>query len=89
MTNFENIEKRIKIIEERNRKVSLDKSWETSWTRIIFITAITYIVTGLVFWAIGIQKAFFNAFIPTIGFFLSVQSLSFVKKYWIKIIKKL
>ena len=39
-----NIEERIKKIEDRNKRVELDKKWETSWTRRICIMIITYIV---------------------------------------------
>lgn len=36
-----NIEERIKKIEDRNKRVELDKKWETSWTRRICIMIIT------------------------------------------------
>ena len=39
-----NLEERIKKIEERNKKVELDKRWETSWTRKICIMILTYII---------------------------------------------
>ena len=38
------IEKEIKEIKERNKRVELDKAWETSWTRKICICILTYIV---------------------------------------------
>ena len=41
---FMNIEDRINKIEERNKRVELDKKWETSWTRKISIMILTYIV---------------------------------------------
>ena len=37
------IEERINRIEERNKRVELDKSWETSWTRKVCIMILTYI----------------------------------------------
>ena len=39
-----NIEERINKIEERNKRVELDKKWETCWTRKISIMILTYIV---------------------------------------------
>ena len=36
--------KEIKKIQERNKRVELDKAWETSWTRRICIMILTYIV---------------------------------------------
>jgi len=38
------IEKEIIKIKERNKRVELDKRWETSWTRKICICILTYIV---------------------------------------------
>ena len=31
--SFMDLEKEIKKIQERNKRVELDKAWETSWTR--------------------------------------------------------
>ena len=38
------LEKEIIQIKERNKRVELDKKWETSWTRKICIMILTYIV---------------------------------------------
>ena len=38
------LEKRIEEIEKRNKRVELDKKWETSWTRKICIMILTYII---------------------------------------------
>ena len=38
------LEERVKKIEERNKRVELDKSWETSWTRKTLIMILTYII---------------------------------------------
>lgn len=39
-----NLEKEIKDIKERNKRVEKDKAWEVSWTRKICIMILTYIV---------------------------------------------
>ena len=39
-----NIEQELEKIKERNRRVELDKSWETSWTRKICIIVLTYVI---------------------------------------------
>ena len=39
-----NLEKEIEQIKERNKRVELDKAWETSWARRICIMVLTYIV---------------------------------------------
>ena len=41
---LKDLEKEIENIKERNKRVELDKRWETSWTRKICICVLTYIV---------------------------------------------
>ena len=81
---IENLEKEIKIIKERNRRVEADKAWETSWFRIFFIAAITYIIAAIVLYFIGAKNFLLNALVPTIGYFLSTQSLPAIKRWWIR-----
>ena len=86
---MENIEKEINLIKERNKKVEADKAWETSVFRVIFISAITYAITAIVFKFIGVKNYLLSALIPTVGYYLSTQSLPFIKNWWInKIYKK-
>tara|TARA_Y100000310_G_scaffold307607_1_gene349868 strand:+ start:18 stop:293 length:276 start_codon:yes stop_codon:yes gene_type:complete len=84
MSNTEYLNKEIEQLKERNKRVELDKAWETSWFRIVLITFITYIIATVVIYFINIEKPFLSALIPTIGFFLSTQSLPLVKKWWIE-----
>ena len=42
------LENEIVKIKERNKKVELDKAWETSWTRKICIGILTYINVVLI-----------------------------------------
>jgi purine-cytosine permease-like protein len=78
------IEARLSEIESRNSRVEIDKAWETSKTRIIFIVVLTYLLTSLVFYLIGVNDYYLNALIPTIGYWLSTQSVSLLKKYWVR-----
>jgi hypothetical protein len=76
------IEKEIEIIQERNRRVEADKRWEVSWTRKLFIAAVTY---GIALWwmtSIGETSAYLKAVVPTGGYLLSTLSLPFVKRWW-------
>ena len=41
------LENRVKKIEDRNKRVELDKKWETCWTRKICIMILTYIVKDI------------------------------------------
>jgi hypothetical protein len=78
------LEKRIIAIEERNKKVELDKAWEISLLRKIIIVILTYIVIVIFFFVANLQKPFINSIVPTIGFVLSTLSLSYFKRIWIK-----
>lgn len=80
----EDLEKRLTAIESRNRKVELDKAWETSWTRKVSITLLTYLVIASYLTVIHKDKPFINAAVPAIGFFLSTLVLRRVKEIWQK-----
>lgn len=78
-----NLEKEIKKIQERNKKVELDKAWETSWARNICIMILTYIV--VIIYSYFIRKydnIFLSSLVPVIGFALSTLSLKLVRKIW-------
>lgn len=72
-------------IKERNKKVELDKKWETSFTRRLCIAILTYII--VVFYTSLISKSsniFLSSLVPVIGFLLSTLSLRLVRKVWEK-----
>ena len=78
-----NVEKEIKEIKSRNKRVEKDKEWETSWTRRICIMILTYIV--VIIYSYLIRKTnniFFSSLVPVIGFTLSTLSLRLVRKIW-------
>jgi len=77
-------EKEIKKIQERNKRVELDKAWETSKTRKISIAILTYFVMVLVMFSLNMDNPFIGAIIPTLGFTLSTFSLDFIKAFWKK-----
>ncbi len=80
-----NLEEHIKKIEERNKKVELDKKWETCWTRKICIMILTYIVVVIYSYLINkINNIFFSSLVPVIGFLLSTLSLNVIRKVWEK-----
>lgn len=80
---IEKLEKEIVEIRERNKRVEADKAWETSLFRKALITVGTYVITLIVFYVIHVKYFYLNAFIPTIGYFLSVQTLPSIKRWWI------
>ena len=82
------LENRVKKIEERNKKVELNKQWETCLTRKICIMILTYIVVVLYSFVINkVSNIFLSSLVPVIGFTLSTLSLNAVRKIWEKNIK--
>lgn len=82
--NIEEIEKRLIAIENRNKKVELDKAWETSYFRRFLLIIFTYLSIGMYMWVIGVNEPWLNAVIPSLGFLLSTLTLPFFKSWWIK-----
>ena len=82
------LEERIKNIEKRNKRVELDKRWETCWTRRLCIIILTYII--VISYTYLIRKydyIFLSSLVPVIGFTLSTLSLRMARKIWEKKIK--
>lgn len=84
MQTIEQLVKEIEQIKERNRRVEMDKAWETSLTRKIVIIVLTYIVVSLIFFILHLPNPLLSAIIPSIGFFLSTLSITAIKNWWIK-----
>ena len=78
------LEKRVNDIEERNKRVEGDKAWETSSLRKILIVLLTYIFAVLYLKIADTTNPFFGAVVPCVGFYLSTQTLSLIKKQWLK-----
>lgn len=81
--NNKELEKQLNEIKKRNQRVELDKKWETSYTRRIFIMLITYFV--VVIYSVMIQKMdsiWLSSLVPVIGFLLSTLSLKMIRKIW-------
>ena len=79
------LERNVEDILERNKRVELDKKWETSTTRKICIAILTYIV--VIIYSTIISKTsnvFLSSLVPVIGFTLSTLSLKAVRKIWEK-----
>lgn len=85
---IEELEKEIEKLKERNRKVELDKGWETSFTRRGLLIIFTYLAIGFYLNAINIANPWLNAIVPSVGFLLSTLTLSYFKNWWIKLNRK-
>lgn len=77
------INKEIEEIKKRNKRVELDKAWETSWTRKICICILTYIVVIIYSYIVrSYDNIFLSSLVPVIGFTLSTLSLKYIRKIW-------
>ena len=86
---MENLEKEIEEIKLRNKRVELDKKWETSGTRKICIGILTYFVVVIYSYSISkISNVWLSSLVPVIGFGLSTLSLKAVRGVWEKKIEK-
>lgn len=84
---MEELKHEIEEIKKRNKKVELDKKWETSYTRKICICILTYIVVIIYSSIISkVNNVFLSSLVPVIGFFLSTLSLKLIRKVWEKMI---
>lgn len=79
------IDNKISEIDARNKRVEMDKKWETSLTRKLTIAIVTYGVASL-YMSVFLNDPhwYLGAFIPTGGYVLSTLSLPFVRKLWQK-----
>ena len=83
-----NLEDRIKKIEDRNKRVELDKKLETSLTRKLCIMILTYIVVIMYSYIVrNYDNIFLSSLVPVIGFTLSTLSLKLIRKIWEKKLK--
>lgn len=83
MAELSELTRRVEVIEARNSKVELDKQWETSAFRKVFLLAITYVLLAIYMALIGVNKPWLNAIIPSLGFLISTLTLGWVKAAWI------
>lgn len=82
------LEKEIKEIKLRNKRVELDKRWETSLTRKVCIAILTYIVVVIYSYMISkVSNIWLSSLVPVIGFTLSTLSLKGIRIMWEKKIK--
>ncbi len=80
-----NLEKEIESIKKRNKRVELDKKWETSFTRRAVICVLTYIIVIIYSYFIkNYDNVFLSSLVPVIGFTLSTLSLKYIRKLWEK-----
>ena len=88
MKSLQELEKEIHSIKERNRRVELDKVWETSFTRRLLLIVFTYLSIGIYLNVIKIPNPWMNAIVPALAFLLSTLTLPLFKNLWQKYLQK-
>lgn len=81
---MENLEEKIRRIEDRNERVEMEKKWETSWTRRGLLVIFTYLSIGVYLQFANIPEPWLNAIVPAVAFMLSTLTMPFFKKIWLK-----
>jgi len=76
-------DKRMQLIEDRNKSKGFGKDFEGCWARICIIMTLTYFVLGLYMMFVNINRPWINAIVPTIGFQLSTLSLKCAKNRYV------
>lgn len=77
------IEQRLEAIEQRNRAVTDDKAWETSWVRRGAIALITYVCACILFvWVLPAPNWYLAACVPVMGYLLSTLGLPWVRRFY-------
>lgn len=83
--DLKELENEIEQIKQRNKRVELDKKWETCWTRKICICILTYIIVIAYSYIVrNYDNILLSSLVPVIGFTLSTLSLKYVRKVWEK-----
>ena len=88
MATIVELEKEIGKLKERNKRVEIDKVWETSLARRGLLIIFTYLAIGLYLSAVNVSDPWLNSIVPSIGFLLSTLTLSYFKNLWIKLNRK-
>ncbi len=83
-----NLEKELKEIKSRNKKVEADKAWEISKTRRGIIAVFTYVAILIFLKMIDAPNAWLVALVPATAYVLSTLTLPFLKKWWVEKVYK-
>lgn len=82
--DYKKIQREISLLKARNKRVELDKAWETPWTRRTLVALITYLLIVIFMLVTKLAKPFVSAIIPTVAYLISISALPVFKKWWIK-----
>ena len=76
----------INLLKQRNYEKDRGKEFESSYTRIFFLMAVTYVTLALyMYYVLKTSRPYLDAIVPTVGFNISTWGLPYVKEWWIQI----
>lgn len=79
--DLKELEQKINIIKQRNKRVELDKKWETSGTRKICICILTYIVVVVYSYIVrNYDNIFLSSLVPVIRIHIIYFVIKIYKK---------
>lgn len=76
------LEENIASILERNKRVEVEKAWEVSLTRRLFLMLLIYLTATLLLWMTNEPQFLILSLIPALGYLFSTLSLPWVKRWW-------
>lgn len=80
-----NLQHEVNKLKKRNFEKDRGKEFESSYTRVLFLMAVTYwTLFGYMALIIQSPNPFLDAIVPTVGFNISTWSLPYVKEWWIQ-----
>lgn len=81
---IEVLQSEIEAIKERNRRVEMDKAWETSKTRTAFVALSSFILIYIAMKLVGADHPLSNALISTVAYLLSTSTYGILKSWWLR-----
>ncbi len=78
------LQQEVSLLNTRNRKVGLDKAWDQSLARTLFVAVMTFLCLGVYMSAIRVKNSWLSAIVPTVGFVLTTWSFPTAKNAWVR-----
>ena len=69
---------------KHQRRETMQKAWEQSWTRRFFIAGLVYVCSVLVFAMVGQALALFEGMVPAVFYLLGTMAVQVVRTHWIR-----
>jgi hypothetical protein len=82
---LEEIRKEVGELRARNVRVEREKAWETSWTRRLVITGMTWLGAWVWLLGLGVDHAALQALVPSGAYAVSTLSIPVLRRWWIRV----